>query len=94
MRRKRETKFQGSDMETLGTAAEKADLVEPCSVEREVLRRLLDGLSNRAICNELGIDADGLKAITRAVVKRLGAESREQLVALSTILIKRSSKVA
>jgi DNA-binding CsgD family transcriptional regulator len=81
-------------MEALGTAAVRADLVEPCSVEREVLRRLLDGLSNRAICDELGIDADRLKAITRAVVKRLGAESREQLVALSTILIKRSSKVA
>ena len=81
-------------MDALGTSAEQAALVEPCSLEREVLSRLLDGLSNRTICDELGIDADGLKAITRAVLKRLGAESREQLVALSAILIKRTSKVA
>ena len=81
-------------MEALGTAAEQADLVEPCSVEREVLRRLLDGLSNRAICDELGIDADGLKAITRAVLKRLSAQSREQLVASSKALIESRSMVA
>jgi DNA-binding CsgD family transcriptional regulator len=81
-------------MHAWGTAAEQAALVEPCSLEREVLSRLLDGLSNRAICDELGIDADGLKAITRAVLKRLGAESREQLVALSEVLIKRRSTVA
>jgi DNA-binding CsgD family transcriptional regulator len=63
-------------------------------LEREVLRRLLDGLSNGAICDELGIDADGLKGITRAVLKRLSAESREQLVELSEVLIRRRSKVA
>ena len=74
-------------MGALGTSSEQAALVEPCSLEREVLSRLLDGLSNRTICDELGIDADGLKAITRTVLKRLGAKSREQLIALSAILI-------
>ena len=81
-------------MDALGTAAEQADLVEPCSVEREVLRRLLDGLSNRAICDELGIDPDALKAVTRAVLKRVSAQSREQLVAALKALIKRRSMVA
>jgi len=42
----------------------------------------------------MGIDADGLKAITSAVLERLGARSREQLVALSGSLIKDRSRVA
>jgi hypothetical protein len=42
----------------------------------------------------MGIDADGLKAITCAVLERLGARSREQLVVLSESLIKDRSGVA
>ena len=81
-------------MDAWGTAVEQVALVETCSLEREVLRRLLDGLSNRAICDELGIDADALKAVTRAALKRVSAQSREQLVAALKALIKRRSMVA
>jgi DNA-binding NarL/FixJ family response regulator len=76
------------------TAAEQVDLLELAPVEREVLSRLHRGLTNRAICDELGIDADGLKAIIRAVLKRLGARSREQLVTLSQALVVGRSRVA
>ena len=78
-------------MGTSRTTVEQVDRVELSSVEREVVCRLLGGLSNRAICDEMGIDADGLKAITRGVLKPLGAQSREQLIALSQALIERRS---
>ena len=81
-------------MEALRITAEQANPVELRPVEREVLYRLHRGLSNRAICDEMGIDADGLKAITCAVLERLGARSREQLVVLSESLIKDRSGVA
>ena len=76
------------------TAAEQVDLLELAPVEREVLSRLHRGLTNRAICDELGIDADGLKAIIRAVLERPGAQSREQLVTLSQALVEGRSRVA
>ena len=81
-------------MDALRIAAEQADPVELGPVEREVLSRLHRGLSNGAICDEMGIDPDGLKAITCAVLERLGARSREQLVVLSESLIKDRSGVA
>jgi len=81
-------------MDALRIAAEQADPVELGPAEREVLSRLLRGLSNRAICDDMGIDADGLKAITCAVLERLGARSREQLVALSQSLIEDRSRIA
>jgi len=71
------------------TAGERAALAELRPIELKVLSRLRAGLSNRAICDEIGIDAEGLKAITRAVLKRLGAGSREEYVALSKAIIER-----
>jgi DNA-binding NarL/FixJ family response regulator len=89
------TKFQGAKiMGTSRTAAEQVDLLELDPVEREVLSRLHRGLTNRAICEELGIDADGLKVSIRAVLERLGAQSREQLVTLSQALVEGRSRVA
>ena len=59
------------------TAAERTALVELGPVELKVLSGLRCGLSNQAICDEIGIDADGLKAVTRSVLKRLGVRSRK-----------------
>lgn len=81
-------------MGTSRTAAEQVDLLELAPVEREVLSRLHRGLTNRAICEELGINEDWLKVTIRAVLERLGAQSREQLVTLSQALIEDRSGIA
>ena len=78
-------------MGPLRTAAERAAHVELSPVESKVLSCLRGGLSNWAICDEIGIEADALKAITRAVLKRLGARDREEYLALSKAIIERRS---
>jgi len=78
--RKRALSFKGltyGHMGTSRTAPERPTHVEVGPVELKVLSCLRGGLSNRAICDEIGIEADALKAMTRAVLKRLGARDRE-----------------
>jgi len=78
-------------MGTSRTAPERLTHVELGPVELKVLSCLRGGLSNRAICDEIGIEADALKAMTRAVLKRLGARDREDYLALSKAIIERRS---
>jgi DNA-binding CsgD family transcriptional regulator len=52
--------------------------------QREVLDRIAQGKTNAEIADELGITLDGAKYHVREILGKLGAESREEAVALWT----------
>jgi DNA-binding CsgD family transcriptional regulator len=52
--------------------------------EREVIRLVGEGLSNKQIANSLGITERTAKFHLRQIMSKLGAENRAQAVALAT----------
>jgi LuxR family maltose regulon positive regulatory protein len=56
--------------------------MEPLTIrEREVVRLLAAGLSNRAIAEELVVSANTVKTQVRSIYGKLGVHDREQLLA-------------
>jgi DNA-binding CsgD family transcriptional regulator len=52
------------------------------------------GMSNSAICHELEIGVQELGTLTKGILKKLNAGSREQLMRLSKALVEGSSEIS
>jgi len=51
--------------------------------EREVLARLADGLDNRTIAKELGVEYSTVRGYVRSLIDKLGARSRVDVVSIA-----------
>ena len=60
--------------------------------EREVLVRLADGLDNRAIARQLGVEYSTVRGYVRSLIEKLGARSRVDVVGIAyrTGLVRRT----
>jgi len=60
--------------------------------EREVLARLADGLDNRTIARELGVEYSTVRGYVRSLIDKLGARSRVDVVGIAyrTGLVRRT----
>jgi DNA-binding NarL/FixJ family response regulator len=60
-------------------------LIEPLSArERDVLRLMAEGLSNKLIARDLGISEHTVKYHVNAILGKLGAQSRTEAVVRAT----------